>query len=150
MPDLDRVRSLLATQRSAVLATQGDRAPYTSLMAFLGADDLASLILATPRQTTKYTNLMARPEVALLVDDRTNSGSDTQAASALTILGRAEEVGGIERGELSRAFALKHADLSGFLALPDTALIRVRVRRYILVERFQEATVFDMETKPQA
>jgi hypothetical protein len=59
-----------------------------------------------------------------------------------------QEVLGPEREELALAFARKHPQLSDFLALPDTALIRVRVRRYILIERFQEATVFDMETKP--
>jgi heme iron utilization protein len=143
--DLTPVHDLLSSQRSAVLATQGEDGPYTSLMVFLPADEFTSLLVATSRRTRKYANIRRCPEVALLVDNRSNSGSDVQEARALTILGRAEEVLGAERQALSDSFARKHPGLTEFLHLPDTALIRVRVRRYLLIERFQEATVFEMQ-----
>ena len=142
--DLSAVHELLTSQRSAVLATRDEEGPYTSLMVIQPAEDLASILLATPRATRKYDNMTSRPEVALLVDDRSNRGADVQAARALTILGRAEEVLGPDRRELAEVFARARPELAAFLSVPDTALIRVRVRRYILVERFQESTVFEM------
>jgi heme iron utilization protein len=145
--DLSPVRDLLQTQRSTVLATQGEHGPYTSLMVFLPLDDLSALLLATPRKTAKYVNMVNRPDVALLVDDRSNSGLDVLLARALTVLGRAEEVVGDERKELGRLFAGHRPELTEFLGHPDTALIRVRVARYILIERFQEAKVFEMKSE---
>jgi heme iron utilization protein len=143
--DLAPVRDLLSSQRSAVLATQGEDGPYTSLMVIHPSDDLNSILIATPRATRKYVNIKSRPDVALLVDDRSNSGSDVQRAKALTILGQAEEVQNPEREALAYTFSLNHPELTEFLNMPDTALLRIRVRRYILIERFQSATTFEMQ-----
>ena len=129
---------LLASQRSAVLATQRHGQPYCSLMAFAASADLHTLIIATLRATRKYANLVAEPRVALLVDNRANQAADTQAALAVTVMGIATEVDPAARGRLAEIFLAKHPHLEDFIRSPDCAIVRIQVEKYYLVRRFQE------------
>ena len=87
------VSELLATQRYAVLGTQRTERAGLFLMALAVGKDLCTCILATESATSKYADLVRNPRMSLLVDNRSNQGSDTQEAVALTIDGQAEEVG---------------------------------------------------------
>lgn len=127
------VRDLLATQRYAVLGTQGGQRVALNLMALAATDDLRSLILATERVTAKYDNLRRNPQVSLLVDNRSNQGTDTQVALALTIDGLAEEMSGSDRERLAQGFLARHPQLQSFVQSPSCALFRVSVERYELV-----------------
>ncbi len=89
----EEIKNLLERQPLAVLATQDNGQPYTSLMAFAFTEDLRFLVFATATSTRKYMNIIEESRVALLIDDRSNNGEDFQKASALTILGEACEVG---------------------------------------------------------
>ena len=129
---------LLASQRSAVLATQEDGRPYCSLMAFVASADFRTLIIATLRATRKYANLMAEPRVSLLVDNRANQAADTQGALAVTVMGIATEVDPAARGRLEQIFLAKHPHLEDFVRSPDCAIIRIQVEKYYLVRKFQE------------
>lgn len=129
---------LLETQKYAVLATDNNGQPYTSLMAFSVTEDLQSLILMTERGRLKYENLMANPRVAIMIDNRENLGSDLEEAMAVTAQGLAEEVSGNARDEW-RAFHLaRHPALQAFADSPGCALIRIKVTYYVIVRRFQE------------
>jgi nitroimidazol reductase NimA-like FMN-containing flavoprotein (pyridoxamine 5'-phosphate oxidase superfamily) len=133
------VSELLRDQQFAVLATrEEDGQPYTSLMAFAAIDDLRQLILATSRATRKYANLSAEPRVSLLVDSRSHRTADIHDALAVTILGEAEEVTGAERARLLIPYLAKHPHLDDFAMSPSCALLRVKVKSYYLVSRFQE------------
>ena len=46
---------------------------------------------------------------------------------------------GPERQRLRRLFLARHPDLWDFVHDPATALMQVKVRRYIVVDRFQRA-----------
>ncbi|MDI6853817.1 MAG: pyridoxamine 5'-phosphate oxidase family protein [Deltaproteobacteria bacterium] len=135
---LDLVKSLLASQSLAVLATQDHGQPYTSLMAFAATDDLKYLILATTRPTRKFANLLAEPRVALLVDNRANEPADFSKAAAVTALGKTWELQGRDRQDYLKIYLAKHPYLEEFASSPDCALLRVAVEKYILVTRFQE------------
>jgi len=132
------VHELLATQRSAALATQEGGQPYLSLMAFAVTPDLTTIIVATDRGTRKYANLMAEPRVALLIDNRANTPADTREAVAVTVLGQAREALPEEREQFLRLFLNRHSHLADFAASPTSALIAVRVSTYIVVQRFSE------------
>jgi len=139
------VRELLASQRSAVLATtRQDGQPYLSLMAFAATANLKQLILATERGTQKYANLTAEPRVALLIDNRSNVPADTEDAVAVTVLGRAAEAPPGERDELLSLFLAKHPYLEAFATSPTCALITVQVETYIVVQQFQEVREIKM------
>ena len=132
------IRDLLESQQLAVLSTQNHGQPYCNLIAIAATDDLKYLLFATTRVTRKYANLMADSRVAVLVDNRRNDVADFAAAAALTALGKAWEVQGVERQQFLKVYLEKHPYLEEFAAGPTCALLRVRVDRYIVVTRFQE------------
>jgi nitroimidazol reductase NimA-like FMN-containing flavoprotein (pyridoxamine 5'-phosphate oxidase superfamily) len=132
------LQDLFASQRSAVLATTEGGQPYLSLMAFVASDDLKFLVIATPRATRKYRNLMTDPRVALLVDNRTNQPRDVEQALAVTALGVAEECAPAEIEHFLSLYRSKHPHLEEFATSPENVLIKVKVDRYYLVSRFQE------------
>jgi hypothetical protein len=132
------IRNLLESQKLAVLSTQNHGQPYCNLIAIAATDDLKYLLFATTRATRKYANLMADSRVAVLVDNRRNDAADFTEAAALTALGKAWEVQGVERQQFLKVYLEKHPYLEEFAAGPTCALLRIRVDRYIVVTRFQE------------
>jgi nitroimidazol reductase NimA-like FMN-containing flavoprotein (pyridoxamine 5'-phosphate oxidase superfamily) len=140
-----RLKELFQAQQLAVLATrEDDGQPYASLMAFAASGDLKQILLVTSRSTRKYANLSADPRVSLLIDSRSRGASrphettDIHEAVAVTVLGEAEEVSGTERDHLLAYYLAKHPHLEGFARSPSCALLRVWVKSYYFVSRFQE------------
>lgn len=132
------LQHLLATQKYAVLATDNQGQPYTSLMAYSITDDLRAFILMTERGRQKYENLMTNPRVAIMVDNRENLGSDLDVTIAVTAQGVAEEITGDARDEW-RAFCLaRHPALQAFADSPGCAFIRIQVTSYVIVQQFQD------------
>ena len=82
-----RIAQVLESQKLAVLATQRNGQPYSSLMAFAHTPDLARIVVATGRATRKHMNLLEEPRVSLLIDTRSNTEMDFHAAAAVTVIG---------------------------------------------------------------
>ena len=132
------VRNLLNTQLLAVLSTQMSGRPYSNLIAFAATENLEDIVFATIRATRKYANLAAEPRVSLLIDNRSNQKTDFGEASAVTVLGTAEEVLGPDRERYLQIYLKKHPYLEEFVTAPTCALIKVKVEKYIMVTQFQE------------
>ncbi|WP_448874317.1 pyridoxamine 5'-phosphate oxidase family protein [Desulfobulbus propionicus] len=139
-----RLIDLFAEQRLAVLATDSDSGPYTSLVAFAVTPDLSRLVFLTSHATQKFRNIESHPQVAMLIDNRANQPSDFALGLAVTALGTATETQGWAREELLRLLLKRHPDLGDFAAEPTTAVVTVTISRYIAVSRFQEVQVLDM------
>ncbi len=138
--DLRRVvGDVMAAQRFCVLATAGQGQPYGSLVAFAATEDLKQIVFATSRQTRKFSNLVAEPRVALVIDSRSNDEADLRDAVAVTALGPAREAEGAERKVLAGVYLAKHPVLEEFIGWPATALCVVKVEDYV-VARFSEVT----------
>jgi len=133
----EEIKGILDLQQLSVLATQRDGRPYGSLVAFAATADLKTLLFATKRATRKYSNLLAHPDVAMVIDTRTNQAADFSDATAVTALGEVEEVAADDRQEFLNIYIEKHPYLKEFVESPTCALLRVRVRNYIMVSRFQ-------------
>ena len=133
----EAIKGILDLQKLSVLATQGDGRPYGSLVAFAATSDLKTLLFATKRATRKYSNLLAHPDVAMVIDTRTNQVADFSDATAVTALGEVEEVDADDRQEFLNIYIEKHPNLKEFVQSPTCALLRVRVKNYIVVSRFQ-------------
>jgi nitroimidazol reductase NimA-like FMN-containing flavoprotein (pyridoxamine 5'-phosphate oxidase superfamily) len=138
----DLLKNLFASQRFAVLATQGGGQPYGSLVAFAADDDLGQLFFATARGTRKYRNLAADSRVALVVDSRSNREEDLRDAVAVTAVGEARELPAAERDAPLGRMLARHPSLGAFLSEPDAALMAVRVDTYCLVSRFEDVVEF--------
>ena len=139
-----KLKALFKIQALAVLATHRDDVIHGSLVAITVADDLQELVFVTSRSTRKYSYLSANPNVALVVDNRTNSPMDFQQAMAVTITGTTAEVTGEERKLWLDRYLTQHPGLKAFATSPTCALVRVRVKNYSLVERFQNVTELKM------
>lgn len=126
------IKSVLASQRFAVLATQSDEQPYSNLVAFAEADELRRLVFVTSRDTRKYTNARLNNKVSLLIDSRTNQASDLQSAVAITALGTIGEVDRSTRAYLAEIYISKHSQLEDFLHRASNALMEVLVNEYIV------------------
>lgn len=137
------VRTLLASQRFAVLSTQEKDHPYMNLVAFAETGDLRTILFATTRATRKYGNITAKSGVALLVDNRSNEVADIREAKAVAIIGTACEVSESLRESLDRVYLEKQPHMEEFLSSPTTALIKVDVESYIVVSRFQNVTILN-------
>jgi uncharacterized protein YbjT (DUF2867 family)/nitroimidazol reductase NimA-like FMN-containing flavoprotein (pyridoxamine 5'-phosphate oxidase superfamily) len=134
----EKLSDFFASQKSMVLATRSASGPYCSLMAFAVTPDLTTIVLATPRRTLKYENMIAHPAVSLLADNRDNSSDDPHTAMAVTVLGTASELFGSSLEAMRSLFKDRHPGLGGFVTDPDTAICAVQVFRYLVVERFQD------------
>lgn len=136
------VGGLLEQQMLAVLAScvADEQQPYTSIVGFAATGDLEYLLFATRRETRKYENMMRSPKVALLIDNRSHSGRDFHEAVAVTALGSVEEIDRKENAEMYEEYRRQCPHLSDFAAAPTTALMRVRVSKYLCVSKFQNVT----------
>lgn len=132
------LKDLFDSQPLAVLATQSDGQPYTNLVAFSFSQDLQSLYFATPQSTRKFANLSTEPMVSILVDNRTNNPSDFRWAKAVTVIGEAKKIDKEKEVEITKVYLDKHPHLKDFLDSPSCVLIRISVKTYYLVTRFQE------------
>lgn len=139
------VRTLLGSQRFAVLSTLEKDHPYVNLVAFAETGDLRTILFATTRGTRKYGNIASKSGVALLVDNRSNEVADIREAMAVTVIGTACEVSESLRQKLDRVYLEKQPHMIEFSSSPSTALIKVDVKSYILVSRFQNVTVLNLK-----
>ncbi|MEJ2110559.1 MAG: pyridoxamine 5'-phosphate oxidase family protein [Acidobacteriota bacterium] len=142
------LKKLFSSQLLAVLGTQSPSGPYGNLVAFAETDDLKKLLFATTRSTRKYKNLIENPEVAMVIDNRSNHEDDFHEAVAVTATGFAKELHGTERDELQGVFLQKHKYLVDFVASPTCAFLYLDVKTYYIVQRFQNVTELDISSCP--
>lgn len=138
------VRALLDSQIQAVLATQRQRQPYTSLMAFAVTPDLRQIVFATYRATQKYANLLDNPRASLLIDNRCNNSADYRNAVAISAQGEIHEVDSARRAELLQLYLGKHPRLRDFVTAADCVLLQMDVECYYVVSEFQSVAELRM------
>lgn len=133
----EKINDLLSEQPLAVLSTQRNGQPYSSLMAFAHTRDLSVIVVATGKSTRKYQNIIRDSRVSLLVDNRSNNEEDFHAAAALTALGVAKNIESEERQAFETIYLKRHPYLQKFLSAPTTTFIKIEVKCYLMVSRFQ-------------
>ena len=135
---LDRLRTLNRKQRHAVLATDAQGHPYTSLVAYALTADGKGVLFATPKSTRKYKNILANNRVSLLIDTRSNTDKGYMQSESLTMIGKAHPVRkGTKWTSLAEILIKKHPRLAEFVRSPETALIYVEMMHCVHVSQFQ-------------
>lgn len=134
----EKIAGLLASQQLAVLSTQRDGQPYSSLMAFAFTPELANILVATGKSTRKHQNLVQESRVSLLIDNRANSANDFHTAMAVTVIGKAQHIEAAERPEFAKLYLKRHPYLEQFLTSKTTAFVKIAVSHYVVVAHFQE------------
>jgi prefoldin subunit 5 len=133
-------RKLCTQQKFAVIATQCDIEPYTSLVAFSATKDFSCLIFATLRQTRKFTNIKKNPKISMLIDNRENLSSDVKNAIAITVIGTAYEIKTDTQCFID-ILLKKHPYLTEFIQNKNCALIGLSVENFLIARQFQQETI---------
>lgn len=141
----DMALELLRQQPFAVLGTSRQGHAYCSLVAFSATNSGESIYFATTRATRKYHNLAVDDRVTLLIDNRADQNRSLYEAAAVSAYGTAEELHEELRLEALASYLAKHPQLKTFSMAPSTALFRISVEEYHLVQRFQNVTEFRMK-----
>ncbi|MBC8412520.1 pyridoxamine 5'-phosphate oxidase family protein [bacterium] len=138
----ERLKILNKAQKHAVLATDDEGQPYTSLVAFALTPDIDGVIFVTPKKTNKYQNILKNRKVSLMIDSRSNSEAGYMRSEAVTILGTAAPLKkGNKRDELSGVLIRKHPGLEEFITAASSALVLISFTELIHAGQFQRVTV---------
>lgn len=137
----NKIKELLDQQKFGVLATQGEKYPYNTLVAYAFSEDLRYIFFATMKHTRKYNNIMKHHHVSMLIDSRTNDIADFKDAVALTIMGKMANNTSLEYRGL---YLNRFPNLKGFIEDPNTTIITLKIDKYIYVQRFQEVLELDI------
>lgn len=133
---LETMKRLIREMDSCVLATVGpDNRPHCSLMSYVADDDCRTMYMLTGEATRKYRNLVANPQVSLLLDNRgVGLASSAEATMALTISGRCRPLcDGAEKAERTRLLLARHPHLAPVAAQHDAQLVAVSVEELQLL-----------------
>lgn len=139
-PETEKLEDLLQNQRFAVIATQGEREPYTNLVAFIHSKDLKQIIFATSKNTKKYDNIIKNSKMSMLIDNRGNKPDDIKKTMAVTAVGTADELKH-DYNFYKNLYLKKHPYLKDFINLHDTVLINFKLDKYLMVDNFQNVKV---------
>jgi len=132
------IKEIIFNQPFAVLATQGEGQPYTTLISYASSTDLQHLVFATPVQTRKYSQIIKNKRVSLLIDNRSKQPESINLIRAITVTGQARPLEKEEVAQWTRLLLDKHGYLAKFVKSDTSGLILVKIVRYFYVRRFQE------------
>ncbi len=141
----EKIAGLLGGQQLAVLSTQRDGQPYSSLMAFAFTSDLVNILVATGKSTRKHQNLVQESRVSLLIDNRSNSENDFHTAMAVTVIGKAQRIAESERPKYEKIYLQRHPYLEKFVTSSTTAFLKISVSHYVMVSRFQDVMEYSIQ-----
>lgn len=142
-PD-NTVRSVLLEQNLGVLATTGEKSPYTSLVGFVPTEDMKNIVFATMKQTRKYNNIKKHPRVSILVNSSVNRADDFKDAAAITIMGEVVSCSAEERKKMEDIYLKRFPFLEDFIKDPSCELLKVRVDKYVAVTSFQNVREIEL------
>lgn len=90
---LDKMKTLIRSKDTCVLATSKDNQPHCSLMSYITDDICSRIYIMSLKETMKYRNMKANGSLSILIDTRDEGGEQRGGRSrtlALTIKGSFE------------------------------------------------------------
>ena len=137
----DTLNDLFKEQRFAVIATQINDEPYTNLVTFLIDKDFKKIYFPTSKNSKKFENISKNSKISILIDNRGNTPNDINNAMAVTALGIAKE---IKSQKIYSNFLKKHPYLKNFVESSDSAMIEIKIEKYIIVDNFQNVKIINI------
>ena len=137
------VTQIADIQRFAILSTgDPDGAPHATIVCFVAADQLRSLIFLTPRTTRKFHNLDSGGPVSIFIDDRNDKADDIRRIYGIEARGEVSLLDDKTGAPYRSLFRRKYPELADFTRSLGVAWCRLDVDRYDIVHRFQEVVVY--------
>lgn len=127
------IEVILKTSGFAVLATEGNGQPHTSLIAITPFGNFRQIIFATYRDTIKYRNIAHNNKVAVLIEGEYNNMKGVKENVVLTIIGHTEDISVEENEAAYQAHLKRHPEMESFMLSSDCALIMVIAKSYQIV-----------------
>jgi uncharacterized pyridoxamine 5'-phosphate oxidase family protein len=132
------IEDLLQVSRFAVLATEGDGQPHTSLIAITPFGNSRQLIFATYRNTLKYRNLAKNSKVAVLIESSYVNMNGHKESTVLTIIGHTHEISLEENAAACQAHMKRHPEMESFMLSSDCAILEVIAQSYQVVNGIED------------
>ncbi len=132
------IETVLNTSGFAVLATEGNGQPHTSLVAITPFGNLRQIIFATYRNTLKYRNLSYNNKVAVLIEGGYVNMKGLKESVVLTLIGHTEEISLAGNEAPYQAHLKRHPEMESFMLSSDCVLIRVIAQSYQVVYGIDE------------
>lgn len=127
------IEAVLKTSGFAVLATESNSQPHTSLIAITPFGNFRQIIFATYRNTLKYRNLSHNNKVAVLIESGVININGLMQSVVLTIIGHTEEINIAGNEAIYQAHLKQHPEMESFMLSSDCALFRVIAQSYQVV-----------------
>ena len=127
------IADVLKLNKFAVLATESEGQPHSSLIAITPFGSFRQLIFATYRNTLKYRNLSHNSKVAILIENGDVNMKELQETIVLTIIGHTEEISTAENEAAYQAHLKRHPEMESFMLSADCALIKIIAQSYQFV-----------------
>ncbi len=126
----EMLANLLSKEKVAVLVTQGEEYPTATMQAFCETPALELLFILN-EGSFKHNNVLARPKVAVLVDDRETGDITTFRVSRAIIDGLATEVprDSDEWKRCEALFLAKAPFEAPFFKYPTLRMIKIKPAR---------------------
>ena len=124
-----KLAELFAQEHVAVIVTQGDDWPTATLQAFAETPEL-DLLFIMGDTAEKFHNLLRRPKVTVIVDNRDVGDVNKFQVSRSVVRGVASEVAkGVEWDLLKNVFLKKNPFEAPFFGNPGLRMVRVKPKR---------------------
>ncbi len=121
-----KIADLFAKENVLVISTQGDAWPTATMQAFAETLEF-DIVLIMLDSSVKFQNLLQRPNVALVIDDRDKGDIPTLQVTRVSIRGRAREVErkGAEWKDLQALFLKKNPFEEPFFSYDTLRMVRI-------------------------
>jgi len=138
---LEKMKTLLQGNDSCVLATCSSDQPHCSLMTYLADIEPQTVYVVTRNTGRKYANMMANPNVSLLIDTRSKADARSgEPIKALTLHGRCRPVDHEEtRRLLLEEFIQKRPGIASLALDPQAVVFSVKITSYLLLDGVEDA-----------
>ncbi len=121
-----------------VLATVSEGKPHCSLMAYSVDRSCEEIYMVTSRNTRKFENILANPNVSILIDSR--EIKPRSKAQALTVEGTCKKITETEKKvKVRKILSEKHSHLYKILDNPDAEILSVRVKSFLFLDGLTDA-----------
>ncbi|MFO7727420.1 MAG: pyridoxamine 5'-phosphate oxidase family protein [Desulfonatronovibrio sp.] len=141
---LKTIKEIIRANDLAVLATSAENTPYCSLMAYVSGDGGLKIYMLTRKDSRKFRNINANPQVCLMVDTRADKQGDRQSIKALTISGTCFPAHSSEQDPLLDLLIRTHPQLKTLAEYSDAVVMQVAAESFLLLDGVNDAFFVDL------
>jgi len=139
-------RKMLEENNLCVLATCNDNLPNSSLMQYIYDDVDMSIYMLTLGGSLKYNNIIANPQVSLLIDTRSDVNQAGLPIMALTVFGRATIVNDPQKQQaIIEKLVAKNNRLAVLTKESLCLVIQMKIERMLLLEGVNNKSSIDIK-----